>query len=193
MKKIIRTIICTNWHPRLLSHYHYPTDEYLHLTPVCITILSTSCKTNHLCIVYIIPGKNWHLVVMNFKFISYRPWVELSTGSVVRGRQQRCGSGHFRELTWYLNDVHPIIIMFCASPSCVMIIVRLLNMTYSLHFDRRFKGGSVTVKRVSAADDCDGSLGNHSQWNDVGLFCRVRVGSFQSFIYFSAFFVIFLW
>ena len=129
VKRITRTIICTNWHPRLLSHYHYPTDEYLHLTSVCITILSTSCKTNHLCIVYIIPGKNWHLVVLNFKFISYRPWVELSTGSVVRGRQQRCGYGHFRELTWYLNDVHRIIIIFWASPRCVMmIIVRLLNI-----------------------------------------------------------------
>ena len=129
VKKIIRTIICTNWHPSLLSHYHYPTDEYLHLTPVCITILSTLCKTNHLCIVYIIPGKNWHLVVLNFRFISYRPWVELSTASVVCGRQQRCGSGHFRELTWYSNDVHRIIIMLCTSPSCVMmIIVRLLNI-----------------------------------------------------------------
>ena len=131
MKRITRTIICTNWHPRLLSHYHwYSPDEYLHLTPVCITILSTSCKTNHLCIVYIIPGKNWHSVVLNFKLISYRAWVELSTGSIVHGRQQRCGGyGHFRELTWYLNDVHRIIIMFCASPSCIMmIIVRLLNI-----------------------------------------------------------------
>ena len=99
VKRITRTIICTNWHPRLLSHNHwYPTDEYLHLTPVCITILSTSCKTNHLCIVYIIPGKNWHLVVLNFKLISYRPWAELSTGSVVRGRQQRCGYG--RPFPW---------------------------------------------------------------------------------------------
>ena len=144
VKRITRTIICTNWHPRPLSHYHYPTDEYLHLTPVCITILSTSCKTNHLCIVYIIPGKNWHLVVLNFKFISYRPWVELSTASVVRGRQQRCGYGHFRELT-YFNDVHPIIIMSCASPSCIMtIIVRLLNIWHisspfwpSLHWRER--------------------------------------------------------
>ena len=38
--------------------------------------IATSCKTNHLCIVYIISDKNWHLVVLNFKFfISYRPWV----------------------------------------------------------------------------------------------------------------------
>ena len=90
-----QTVVAFSW-----SHYHwYPTDEYLHLTPVCITKLSTSCKTNHLCIVYIIPGKNWHLMVLNFKLISYRPWAEL----FVRGRQQRCGYGHFRELTWYLK------------------------------------------------------------------------------------------
>ena len=63
VKGIARTIICTNWHPRLLSHYRwYPTNQYLlHLTPVCVTILSTSCRTNHLGIVYIISGQNWHL------------------------------------------------------------------------------------------------------------------------------------
>ena len=92
---------------------------------------SPYCQRRVKPITYVhVPGKNWHLMVLNFKFISYRSWVELSTGSVVRGHQQRCGGyGHFRELTWYLNDVHRIIIMFCASPSCIMmIIVRLLNI-----------------------------------------------------------------
>ena len=138
-------------HLRPIYTLHHSQSHHLYkLTPPTVVALSlishgrvsTSSDTNlrhhivngvlnnHLCIVYVIPGKNWHLVVLNFKFfISYRPWVEQSTGSVVLGRQQRCGYGHFRELTWYLNDVHHIIIMFCASPSCVMMIIaRLLNI-----------------------------------------------------------------